>query len=155
MIKKTLLHGIHEKRHEMITLWLGVSDEDLCVLPGPKENWTVKDWIAHITFWERPTLDRLKGQSKVKSLDDIDSINAELLQKSRALPLDEVLRVFFESGKQVLSEIDGCSDSQLEEPSPWGDGKTLCEHIIDDTCDHYDEHLPELREWSKRVQHKD
>jgi Protein of unknown function (DUF1706) len=155
MIKTTLLHGIHEKRHEMITLWLGISDEEMCALPGPKENWTVKDWIAHITFWEHPTLDRLKGQSKVKPLDDIDSINAELLQKSRALPLADVLGAFLESGRQVLSEIERCSDADLAGPSPWGDGKTLCEHIMDDTCEHYEEHLPDLRAWSKRILHKE
>lgn len=150
MTKQELLGRILEARAEVAMLCARFSLERLDQLPGPKPDWTAKDLIAHLSFWEHPTLDRLAGRNAAASWGDVHAINADLLRKSRERSAADVLLEFTESGARVLQEIEPLSDEDLMRESPWKDGKTLGDHVADDTCVHYEEHLPALRAWAEK-----
>ena len=46
-----------------------------------------------------------------------------------------------------MEDINRLTDGELLEAAPWGDGKTLWEHVVDDTVVHYEEHKSKLIEW--------
>lgn len=151
MTKRELLERIRATRSEVENLCRGISEEQLSELPGPKSNWAAKDLLAHLTFWENPTLDKLSGRSKAASWGDVNAINAKLLSESRSRSALEIMNEFLESGKRVILQIEALTDTELMRESPWGDGKALWMHLADDTCAHYEEHLPVLREWARRI----
>lgn len=151
MTKRELLERIRKSRSEVENLSVGLSEELLSELPGPKPDWAAKDLLAHLAYWEHPTLDKLSGRSTISSLGEINAVNAELLNRSRLQSPGQIMKVFQESGKQVVSQIEELSDSDLLLESPWHDGKPLWAHLADDTCVHYDEHLPALRAWARKV----
>ena len=103
--------------------------------------------IAHLSFWERATLDCSAGMMKPGAFRDIAGINASLITKSQARSVDDVLREFQEARAQVKNEIRRFTEEQLQAPSPWNDGKPLWEHLADDTYVHYEEHESKLRKW--------
>ena len=108
--------------------------------------------LAHLSYWEHLTLDKLSGRITAASWGDVQATNEELLRKSRNRSVTDVLRGFFESGKRIIAEIERLTDEDLLRESPWGDGKQLWEHLADDTCVHYEQHLPALRSWARSLQ---
>ena len=148
--KVDLLDRIRKSREEAENLIASAPADQLDCLPGPKPDWTAKDLLAHLSFWEHPTLDQLAGRSRSASWGDVPAINAELLQKSRQRSVSDVLAEFNQSGRQIAREIGELADADLARESPWNDGKTLGEHLADDTWVHYEEHLPTLRAWAAR-----
>jgi len=75
------------------------SDEEI-VQPGRFGEWSVKDMLAHITFWEQRLIAYVNGakESLVQPDEDeeaaIDRINAEVLAANRDRPLTEVRAAF-------------------------------------------------------------
>lgn len=149
MTTHELLDRIRKSRGEVKTLIEGAPADQLERLPGPKPEWTAKDLLAHLSYWEHPTLDKRAGRTALASWGDVHATNEELLRKSRRRSVADVLREFAESGQRIIEEIERLSDDDLLNDSPWNDGKRLWEHLADDTCVHYEEHLPALRAWAR------
>jgi hypothetical protein len=106
MNKQDLIRQIQESRSALKVLWSRASEQQMSEIPGPQPGWTVKAFIAHLTYWEHATLDRLNGRVLEESWGDVDKINAELLVKAQARSIDEILREFNESGRQIIREIE-------------------------------------------------
>lgn len=131
----------------MEALWAYVPDDSLTCLPGPQPDWSVKDLIYHLTFWQWPTLSLWTGQSSANQWQDIDSINARVLHESQTQSLPAVLAHYRQSGERLLQTISDLSEADLQHASPWQDGKLLWQHLADDTFEHCLEHRTDLRAW--------
>jgi hypothetical protein len=111
-----------------------------------QEEWTVKDILAHITAWERWLLRGLSGTMKaepvVYSEVEVNRINAEFYEASRARPLADVQADFKRVHQDVLKAVEAQPDVI--------EGKAL-ELIMNNTHGHYAEHLPAMRAWLDKV----
>jgi hypothetical protein len=71
-------------------VYAGLSDEEMTRRPGAQEDWSVKDQIAHLTWWEDYAMVRsgimLAGEPFSK-LTDFDAINAQVLAFNKDVPL--------------------------------------------------------------------
>ena len=123
MDKEELLGRIRETRGEIQSICLSVSEEKLESHPGPQSEWTAKDVLAHLTFWEHRTLDRLRGKLAGDSWGDVNSINADLLRRSREASVPKVVFEFLESEKRLVAEIQSLTEKELQQESPWKDRK--------------------------------
>ena len=142
-----LLHQIVESRNGIAQLCKHLSQERLDAIADELTGWSIKTLIAHLTFWERATLYVRSGFASAQSLRNVPAINAELLSRTRSRSAKEVLQEFQNSGKRLIDEIKNFTDEELLKESPWGDGKTLSEHLLDDTVVHYEEHKGKLVKW--------
>lgn len=126
-------------------LLAGISDERQ-IQPGVSGAWTVKDMLAHITFWEQRLIAYVNGarDSLIQPGEDeqqgVDRINAEVFAANRARPLAEVRAAFDSSYQQVLALAESLSADDLA-------NEELSSLFAGDTFEHYREHSAMLKHW--------
>jgi hypothetical protein len=111
-------------------------------------EWTVKDILAHLTAWERWLVRRLSGTMKADPVSyseaDVNRINAEFYEASRARPLADVQADFQKVHQNVLKAVEAQPDVI--------EGLSL-ELIENNTYGHYAEHLSAMRAWLDKAPH--
>lgn len=125
----------------------------LIILHG---EWSVKDLIGHLGFWENSVVslfNALRAGKTPEPFPELDALNARVLSESRKQSLSEVRRQEKSAYQKVLSLIKDASDRELFDPAhfPWTEGRPFESFISDNTYGHYEEHLPELTAWLKRI----
>lgn len=126
-------------------LLAGIPDEQF-VRPGTLGEWSVKDMLAHITFWEQRLLAYTNGakESLVQPEEDeqmaIDRINAGAFTANRDRPLAEVRADFARSYQQVLALAESLSADDLAD-------EVFYNLFAGDTFEHYREHNAMLEQW--------
>lgn len=121
-----------------------ISDEQF-VQPGAIGEWSVKDILAHLTFWEQRLLAYFNGarESLIQPGEEeqaaIDRINAEVFAANRDRPLAEVRAEFDSSYQQTLALADSLSAEDLADEEFFG-------LFAGDTFEHYREHREMLEQ---------
>ena len=126
-----------------------MSEAQLTTPPAPGE-WSTKEALAHVTFWEQSMLDRLRravstGETAPWVGDEEETrLNAQIVEDSqRRSPLD-VLDDNRRSFQQAIALVESLPESDLIDPQrfDWLDGKPLWEYVADEAYgEHYEEHL--------------
>src|SRR5581483_2665399 len=104
-------------------LWqtIGVAGDRDLERPGPDGDWSVKDVLGHLAFWEERALQRARGAASI-AFDDIDSLNAEQVEARRMLSAAQVRADLERGHDELLSALNNLSPLQLEEgtqPGGW------------------------------------
>jgi hypothetical protein len=125
----------------------------LIILHG---EWSVKDLIGHLGFWENNVVslfNTLRAGKTPEPSPELDALNARVLSESRKQSLSEVRRQEKTAYQKVLALIKDASERELFDPAhfPWTEGRPFENYISDNTYGHYEEHLPELAAWLKRI----
>jgi hypothetical protein len=158
--KATLLRKLEVEQNRWET-WLAEFEEAQLVAPVLPDQRSIKDVIAHLTAWQRQTVDRLEAALKDETPpppewpqdldedDDTDRINEWIFQTYRSLPLAEVLQKWRQGFRQVLDLGASLSEEALAEPGryPWLGGAPLSKVLTGSYEHHHDEHLLPLQEW--------
>ena len=115
--------------------------------PGYTDEWSVRDMLAHLACWCAEAARRLEqlrlgtydlDREGERALDrDVDRLNREFHDACRDLSLDDVRAESAASRFRMLQEWDDLAEV-TRRAEAWFR-----------TCgpEHYDEHLPRLREW--------
>lgn len=164
MEKSELLELLEESRAELLALLETVPDAALTepgVLPAenPPGDWSIKDILAHLTFWEGQIVALLfqarQGDAPKTahfSQETVDQIN----QRMRAVNQDRLLERVWEDWlavrKQTLRRVDEWSDAELNDAHlfPWLKNTALFEWVLSDTVEHEDEHAANISDWLDR-----
>jgi Mycothiol maleylpyruvate isomerase N-terminal domain len=104
------------------------------------EGWSVKDLLGHVGSWlaeAAAILERIRTGTHRPDELDIDALNAHFLEIMRDLPLATVRVQAWAARTRMLQAWAG-----LPELTP-----VAREWIEKAGAEHYDEHLPRLREW--------
>lgn len=140
-----VVEEIKLERIKFSNLWADLTAEQMVALPGPQDDWSVKDLIAHITWWE----DYIVRMSKVltagqtfATVSDYDAKNAEILANSQKRSLEDILNAFNLMGETVIATVEKLSDTQINDLMI--SEVPLLYKIMADTSDHYQEHTPDL-----------
>lgn len=157
MNKPELLKTIRTQRAEVQALWTDLSDEQMTQRPGPQPDWSAKDTIAHITFWEQRMLDSIRAMKAGEQPDwtgDIDGVNARAFADHKDQPLADVLGDFRRSGEEVIQALESLPESDIFEAGRFAplQGDPLIGYIAGNTYGHYDEHAESLREWRAQIE---
>jgi hypothetical protein len=129
--------------------------------PGVEGDWSLKDIIAHITYFETWATNCLiairRGeplpQPEYKGLS-IDEENALIYERQRSLPLADVLRGSQISFQRSLESVQGLHDKDLydmEFTRASGADWTIFDLIEGDTFEHYNVHRASVRAWLDRT----
>ena len=129
--------------------------------PGVEGDWSLKDIIAHITYFETWAADNVmafrrgepRPQSEYKGLE-IDEENARLYELLRAKPLTQVLQESRISFQRSIDAVQGLRDEDLYDPEftrASGADWAVFDLVEGDTFGHYNDHSTSVRAWLDRA----
>lgn len=150
MTKTQLLKRIEKAWDELTTSYEGLSREDL-LEPGVTGAWSVRDIIAHVTWWEEEALKHLPlvlagGRPPRYSVTygGIDAFNALMTEEKALLPLAEVLRERDETHARLVDYVGRAGEDQI------GSETRFRRRLRLDTYGHYPKHANAIRSWRDR-----
>jgi hypothetical protein len=145
-----LLRNTREQ-HAALEAQLARLSADEMTRPGVTDGWSVKDHLAHLTWWEQRIIrilggapDPIDSMPNVRNEDGIDDdrVNAFVREANHARPLADVRADFDTSYAEILALIESVPDDVLA---------AKYDRISGDTIDHYDEHARSIRAWRERA----
>jgi len=153
MNKFEIIHAMKEARAEWNALLAQIPEERMTE-PGANGEWSVKDVIAHITFFENEMVlvmeqRALTGTPGVWELPTHER-NAMLYAQMKDLPLVQVLADSRAAYERLLALTEAAPEADFEGPSSYADmpsAWTLEAVLSGNSWDHYREHIGWLREW--------
>jgi hypothetical protein len=130
--------------------YAGLSDAEL-LEPDVTGAWSIKDIIAHVTWWEEEALKHLPlilagGRPPRYSVTygGIDAFNARMTEQRKNLSLAEVLRQQDEVHGRLVAFIENTPDDQAS-------GETRFRRRLRlDTYGHYPKHTRAVRAWREQ-----
>jgi hypothetical protein len=161
--KIQLLEWIAASRAELDAVIAPLTDAQM-VAPGAEGALSVKDLLAHVSWWERRTLRALdfaaRGEKPPKLAAEgegeagVNRVNAETFTTNRDRSLDDVRAEYARSGRDLLAALDGCSEADLFDEEGF---TRILEFsalylIAGDTYMHYPDHVASIRAWLEAEQ---
>jgi hypothetical protein len=130
--------------------YAGLSDADL-TRPGVTGKWSVKDIIAHVTWWEEEAIKHLplilKGGRPPRystRYGGIDAFNAQMTEQKQGLSLSDVFRQMDETHRRLVAYIQTVPEEQFSRET------RARRRLRLDTYSHYPKHARAIREWRER-----
>ena len=130
--------------------YAGLSDSQLTE-PGVTGDWSVKDIIANVTWWEEEALKHLPliikgGRPPRYSIQygGIDAFNAQMTEQKRGLSLSDVLRQLDETHRRLIDYVHSAPEEQFTRETRFRRRLRL------DTYSHYPKHAQVIRAWRER-----
>jgi hypothetical protein len=142
-----LLDKLEAAWSEFQESYAGLKDEQL-LQPGVTGEWSVRDLIAHVTWWDEEALTHLPATLAGERLPrysamygGIDAFNALMTERKRELSLEEVRARAEETHRRLVAYIQGLPPEQIV-------GEPRFRHRLRlDTFGHYPLHTKQIREW--------
>ena len=122
---------------------------------GVTSRWSVRDVIAHVTWWEEEALKHLPAIAEgirpprySVAYGGIDAFNALMTAARSELSLGEVLGQFAVVHARLIGYLRGVPESLIATETPFRHRLKL------DTYGHYPKHAKAIREWLARTDAK-
>jgi DinB family protein len=135
---------------ELRDSYAGLSEADL-LEPRVTGAWSVRDIIAHVTWWEEEALTHLPlvlagGRPPRYSVTygGIDAFNAKMTAQRRDLSLTEVLRRRDDVHHRLIAYLESVPEDQM------GGETRFRRRLRLDTYGHYPKHARAIRRWRER-----
>jgi hypothetical protein len=132
---------------------------DRLVIPGVEGSWSVKDLVAHLTWYEQSVVE---GARQILSSGtftrrrpagvDVHEQNARIAAASQTRSVTEVFAEAHAVFQQMLVLVEACPDDLLNDPHVLGLNEDLVPWmgVANNSYGHYHEHEPALRAWLAR-----
>ena len=150
MTRIQLLKRLDTAWRALAQSYAGLPDAQL-LEPGVTGDWSVKDIIAHVTWWEEEALTHLPlvlagGRPPRYSVTHggIDAFNATMTARRKDLSLAAVLRQRDEVHRRLVALIERAPEGQLTRETRFRRRLRL------DTYGHYPKHAQAIRSWRER-----
>ena len=151
MTKQQLLKKIDAAWEAFKESYAGLSDSQL-LESGVTGDWSVKDILAHVTWWEEEALkhlpDLLKGERPPRYsvvYGGIDAFNALMTKQKKGLALARVLAEQDETHRQLIAYVKTLPDEQLTTET------RIRRRIRLDAYGHYPIHAKAIRKWRAKL----
>ena len=119
MDKSQLLKRLDKAWEAFNASYAGLSDAEL-MEPGVTGDWSVRDIILHVTWWEEEALTHLpvilaggRPRRYSETYGGIDAFDAQLTEQKRNLSLTEVLRQRDDTHRRVIDFIHRAPEDQI------------------------------------------
>jgi Mycothiol maleylpyruvate isomerase N-terminal domain len=131
---------------------LALTDEQLDRPVDAAGGWSGRDLMGHIVLWQEaalaaakelavneqsPSIERLDAEWDVPGAGD--RMNAEAMERFRAMPLDEVRKRFRDTAGELRGYLTVVPESR------WIKHSDHQNWFVSETLEHYDDHAKELR----------
>jgi uncharacterized damage-inducible protein DinB len=143
-----LIQALNQSRQQLESALAALTPDEMETVHG---NWSVKQTLAHLTAWEAELVTGLaklkRGQKTFKTqypTDEVDTINDRVAKETAGRPLERVQADFVGVRKQLLRQLEGWSDKDLNVPR-FKNKQTLVELVMDWVVEHELEHATALK----------
>ncbi len=136
----------------------GALGETHMTQPGVNGAWSVKDSIAHVTWYEREMVGLLRTHALAGSpLWELphDQRNTALFEQLRDQSLPAVLAAAHQTFADLVALLEGLAEEDLHDASRYRDMPPdwiPWEVLADNTYTHYPHHIPAIRAWMGQQQ---
>jgi hypothetical protein len=156
MYKSDLLTTLRNERQAWEALLAEVAEHGMTE-PGLAGDWTAKDIVAHVTWYELETAVMLEEQALVGS--DLwqlpqDERNIPIHEENKDRDLEDVLAEAENVFERLIAAIESLTEEELsnalhfrEMPDEWEPWKV----IATNSYEHYHQHIPGIRAWLHEV----
>ncbi len=155
-MKPELMAEIESAWNNLQAYLAELTDEQMTALRD-HAGWSVKDHLAHLVAWEesiaalfedRPRHAALGIDEALFSGGSFDAMNAAIREQRKDLPLGQVIAELHSTHERLLKWLRPLSDEELMQPAgsffasaQESDDRSVAELILDNTADHFSEHL--------------
>lgn len=150
--RSELIDRIRSTRDELEALIADLTPDQMTE-PGVAEEWSIKDMLAHIAWYEGEEAE-FYGETGAESSplwdEPQDPRNQILFEQNRDRSLQEVLTQFRQAHARFLEVVEGLSEEDLSNPGrfpgtsvEWPPWRRIAVH----SCDHDREHTEMTRSW--------
>jgi hypothetical protein len=155
--KTELLEKIRSSREALVKTLDSVPPERRDQ-PGVSGDWSVKDILVHLNYWEGQLvtlLFQLRSAAPPATVHfggkDVDAINAAWFQQGRTRPWEAAWRDFTGLGIQIPRRVGEFTQAELTTVKfhPKLKGLPLTTWIASDSFEHEDEHRAAIEGWLK------
>lgn len=128
--------------------------------PGMIGGWSIKDLIAHLTYWERRAAFLLESavsgyreEADTWKIGSVDDQNNRSFQNNKGRPVADVLADWRSILNTLAALIERLPEEQLagDNRPGWLGGDSLSIRIEDETYGHIEEHWPDLQDGLARL----
>ena len=148
--KKILVERLRKAR-EHLSQFVSQAPVDKQIYP----NWTLKQYLDHLSGWDDAIIDSLNAHAKNEPVPQtaargINAYNADTVTTRETLSFEHTRREFDRSREAVIETIQNLADEKFEQPFTfaWGDSGTVAD-LVEIFADHDEEHAEHLKEWLK------
>ena len=148
MNRAELLERMRTGRAQLDSALAALTDDQMTATSLPNQ-WSVKDVLAHLGWWERRVVDIYQSLLQSDKLDaeaedlPIDEQNARVFAANHQRPLAEVRREEEEAYRDILAVAETAPEADLFDSQRFAEaeGRAFYEWIRSNTYEHYEEHL--------------
>jgi hypothetical protein len=148
MDRVELLNKIRAGR-ELIEAALARFTPEQMLEPALPAGWSVKDVLTHLGWWETRAVDIYGTLSRgsiprmVIAADELDRVNARVIEEYRAQPLEAIVSFEKQAYRYLLTIAETAPEADLFSPHrfAWTTGQPFVNWVIWNTYEHYEEHL--------------
>jgi hypothetical protein len=149
--RRQLLDRLEKAWRAFTESYAGLTEAEL-LEPGVTKAWSVRDIIAHVTWWEEEALTHLplvlRGATPPRysvTYGGIDAFNALMTEKWRKLSAAEVLREHADVHHRLREYVKGVPDEMFARETRFRRRLRL------DTYGHYPKHARAIRAWRRAL----
>ena len=121
--------------------------------PALAGGWSVKDVIAHVTWFEEEMVAVIEARALVGSelwLLPADERNRAIYEEQRERPLADILAGSERAGRQLLQQADALTEEELINPARFKDMPpdwVPWQIIAGNSFNHYPDHIADMEAW--------
>ncbi len=134
---------------ELISRFDSLSEAEMRAV-GVTREWSAKDLLAHLAYWERAAVEQVrefeagKWRPKQRTRAQIERINREVVSANRATPRHLLREELILARSEIVAAMKRAPE-ELEERSPLA-------HVVYSQCvRHRGHHLEQLHAWIARI----
>lgn len=158
MTKQELLGALSDARSRLEAALAGLDEARLLAPGAGGADWSVKDILSHLTACEAEVVTGLarirRGQAPGKvayTPAEIEAQNAAWHAEYKDRPLDRVLADFHGVRKQLLRQLEACTDKDLAVPRQGLEKQTIAVWVSGEIVEHEHEHAEHLEAWRRQA----
>jgi hypothetical protein len=160
-VKAKLLRRLEENRSQLRAALDGLTEDEISNLPAVGD-WTIKDTVGHISYWEQRIHDFVTQtftEGKPHKLTEADSnqdLNEREAAKRKKWSWTRVRAEFENTRQALIQRVNDLSAANLEFqiPSPWWNEERFITvaRLINGANIHCREHIEEIEKWKSARQ---
>lgn len=150
MKKEQLLNKLEQAWQQFTDSYHDLTDEQM-LAPGVCGDWSVKDILAHVSWWEQESLKHLpiilQGEQPPRYstlYGGIDAFNAQMSKQWHDLTLDDVQRRLEETHRNLIDYLQSVPEDQFSKETRFR------RRLGWDTFRHYPLHSQDIHQWRER-----
>ncbi|QBD81486.1 ClbS/DfsB family four-helix bundle protein [Ktedonosporobacter rubrisoli] len=151
--KARFLDDLTSSYSALETLLASLSEEQM-ITPGVNGKWSVKDNLAHISWWLQRRLTIMQARKEGVPFNDPaagkddDEMNEIIYQANIDRPLHDVRTELHTAHQRLVERVQAMSEAELNQPASNGD--PVWTTIPPAAHDHYADHIKIIQDWLAR-----